>query len=246
MCDEHTPVCQVGASAAAVRAWWWWCFEKSSFRLDCWLRLLWNPTPSSLSSPLDLLVWLLFGCNEPRPRPAYRLIQETRSDVPPRCLFSFYHRRLESSIWYLTTHPALSSLLLFVYFCIILFVSFCLLLLILLAYGCFTMLLFFAVQQSESAIFIHISLLFWSFVPFRSGFPGSDGKESACNEGAPGDLVQSLGWEDPLEKELATHSSILAWRTPWSLAGYSPWSRKELDTTEQITLSPFRSPQSTE
>ena len=29
-------------------------------------------------------------------------------------------------------------------------------------------------------------------------------------------LVQSLGWEDPLEKEVATHSSILAWRIPWT------------------------------
>ena len=28
--------------------------------------------------------------------------------------------------------------------------------------------------------------------------------------------VQSLGWEDPLEKEVATHSSILAWRIPWT------------------------------
>ena len=28
--------------------------------------------------------------------------------------------------------------------------------------------------------------------------------------------IQSLGWEDPLEKELATHSSILAWRIPWT------------------------------
>ena len=28
--------------------------------------------------------------------------------------------------------------------------------------------------------------------------------------------VQSLGWEDPLEKEMATHSSILAWRSPWT------------------------------
>ena len=28
--------------------------------------------------------------------------------------------------------------------------------------------------------------------------------------------VQSLGWEDPLEKEMATHSSILAWRIPWT------------------------------
>ena len=36
-----------------------------------------------------------------------------------------------------------------------------------------------------------------------------DGKEVACNAG---DGVQSLGWEDPLEKGMATHSSILAWR----------------------------------
>ena len=28
--------------------------------------------------------------------------------------------------------------------------------------------------------------------------------------------VQSLGWEDPLEKEIATHSSILAWKIPWT------------------------------
>ena len=46
--------------------------------------------------------------------------------------------------------------------------------------------------------------------------------------------VRSLGWEDPLEKETAIHSSILAWRIPGqrSLAGYSPWGRKESDTTE--------------
>ena len=42
---------------------------------------------------------------------------------------------------------------------------------------------------------------------------GSDSKESACNAGDP---VQSLGWEDPLEKEMATHSSILSWRIPWT------------------------------
>ena len=37
--------------------------------------------------------------------------------------------------------------------------------------------------------------------------------------------VRSLGWEDPLENGMATHSSILAWRIPCprSLAGYSPW-----------------------
>ena len=41
--------------------------------------------------------------------------------------------------------------------------------------------------------------------------------------------VQSLGPEDPLEKELATHSSILAWGI---LAVYSPWGCKESDMTE--------------
>ena len=50
--------------------------------------------------------------------------------------------------------------------------------------------------------------------------------------------VQSLGWEDLLEKEMATHSSILAWKIPRrkSLVGYSPWGRKESDTTD---FSPF-------
>ena len=50
--------------------------------------------------------------------------------------------------------------------------------------------------------------------------------------------VQSLGQEDPLEKEMATHSSILIWRIPWTEEpGYNPWGHKELDTTEQLTLS---------
>ena len=49
--------------------------------------------------------------------------------------------------------------------------------------------------------------------------------------------VQSLGWEDPLEKKMATHSSILAWKIPWmeelgGLQGYSPKGHKESDTTE--------------
>ena len=45
-------------------------------------------------------------------------------------------------------------------------------------------------------------------------FPGSStGKESACNAG---DLVPFMGQEDILEKGMATHSSILAWRIPWT------------------------------
>ena len=63
----------------------------------------------------------------------------------------------------------------------------------------------------------------------------SSGKESTCSVG---DLGSILGWEDPLEKGLATHSSILAWRIheQSSLAGYSPWDHKELDVTERLTL----------
>ena len=48
--------------------------------------------------------------------------------------------------------------------------------------------------------------------------------------------VRSLGWEDPLEKEMATHSSILAWRIPWTeeLGGLQSMGRKESDTTERL------------
>ena len=46
--------------------------------------------------------------------------------------------------------------------------------------------------------------------------------------------VLSLGWEDPLEKKMTTHSSILAgeFHGQRSLAGYSPWVHKELEITE--------------
>ena len=50
--------------------------------------------------------------------------------------------------------------------------------------------------------------------------------------------VRSLGQEDPLEKGMATHSSILAWRIPWtgSLVGYSLCGQKELGTTERLVI----------
>ena len=45
---------------------------------------------------------------------------------------------------------------------------------------------------------------------------------------------QSLGWEDPLEEEMATHSSIVTRIIPWTetLSGYSPGGHKESDSTE--------------
>jgi len=52
--------------------------------------------------------------------------------------------------------------------------------------------------------------------------------------------TQSLGWAEPLMKEMATHSSILAWRIPWAegLAGYDPWGHKESDMAERLTHTP--------
>jgi len=46
--------------------------------------------------------------------------------------------------------------------------------------------------------------------------------------------VQFLGWEDSLEEDMATHSSILAWRIPWTEepGGLQSWGCKESDMTE--------------
>ena len=62
------------------------------------------------------------------------------------------------------------------------------------------------------------------------GFPESSvGKESACNVG---DLVRFLGWEDPLEKEWATHSSILG------LCKESACSARDMDLISELGRSP--------
>ena len=51
--------------------------------------------------------------------------------------------------------------------------------------------------------------------------------------------VWSLDREDPLEEEMATHSSVLAWRIPLTEepGGYSPWGHKESDMTERQTTT---------
>ena len=51
--------------------------------------------------------------------------------------------------------------------------------------------------------------------------------------------VPSLGWEEPLENERTTHTSILVWRIHGlrSQVGYSPWNLKELDRAEGLKLS---------
>ena len=65
------------------------------------------------------------------------------------------------------------------------------------------------------------------------------GKESACNAGDMETWVLALGWENPLEKKMATHCSILAWIIPWTeelVRLYSPWGHEE-SVTEHTTLS---------
>ena len=61
---------------------------------------------------------------------------------------------------------------------------------------------------------------------------GSDSKESACNAGNRGSIPES--GRSPGGGN--GNSSILPWRIPWTVS-YSPWGRKELDTTEPLTLS---------
>ena len=57
------------------------------------------------------------------------------------------------------------------------------------------------------------------------GFPGgTSGKEPICQCRRQEMQVRSLGWEDPLEEGLAAHSSILAWRTPWTEEPGGLWS----------------------
>ena len=53
--------------------------------------------------------------------------------------------------------------------------------------------------------------------------------------------VRSLDWEDPLENETTTHSSILAWRIPWTEepGGLQPMGSQESDMTEQLSLLLF-------
>ena len=69
----------------------------------------------------------------------------------------------------------------------------------------------------------------------RQGFPGgSDSKESACNAG---DACLIPGSGSPLEKEMATHSVILAWRIPWmEEPGGLQTMGSQTDTTERLPL----------
>ena len=86
--------------------------------------------------------------------------------------------------------------------------------------------------------FFSLSLWFDTFFDtIFYDFPGgSNGKESACSAEM---WVQSLVWEDPLEKEMMTHSSFLSWKMPWTEEPGSPWGHRESDMTERLHFLSF-------
>ena len=75
----------------------------------------------------------------------------------------------------------------------------------------------------------------WCLYPYWASLVAQC-KVFSCNAGDAGDTGSIPGLGRSLEIEMATHSSILAWTIPWSLAGYSPWGRKELDMTEHACI----------
>ena len=79
---------------------------------------------------------------------------------------------------------------------------------------------------------------------YEWSFPGGKVvKNPPANAGSTRDMGSIPSWEDPLEKEMATHSSVLVWKTSWteefgrlqSMGSQSPWGHKELDITEQLS-----------
>ena len=75
-------------------------------------------------------------------------------------------------------------------------------------------------------------LLLEPLLSLLGGFPGGS---AVKNPLAMQEMrVRSLGWKDPLKKEIAAHSSILAWRIPWTEEPGSPWGCKESDVTERL------------
>ena len=75
--------------------------------------------------------------------------------------------------------------------------------------------------------------MFWGYSPLEVQFLWGLSQRSRIHLPV-GEMGRTLGLEDFLEKEMATHSRVLAWEMPWKEepAGSSLWGRKEFDTTE--------------
>ena len=87
--------------------------------------------------------------------------------------------------------------------------------------------------EAIAKVFIFLLIFYWSLVAL--GFPRSaSGKQPACQCRRHETWLQSLGWEDPLEQGIEPTPVFLPGESHGqrSLAGYSPWGRKESDTTK--------------
>ena len=75
------------------------------------------------------------------------------------------------------------------------------------------------------------------FVPFvNEGFPGGSGvKNPPANAGDLGDMGSIPGLEDSLEEEMATHSSILSWKIPWTEEAGRLWSMGSQKSWTQLS-----------
>ena len=78
-------------------------------------------------------------------------------------------------------------------------------------------------QETISPDLVWLDDLTIAFASSLNFSGGSGRKKSICNAG---DSVQSLGWDDPLEKRMATHSSLLVWRIPWTEEPGRLWDLK--------------------
>ena len=73
-----------------------------------------------------------------------------------------------------------------------------------------------AVQQGESDVYVYVCIHTPSFLDFLPILVFLVAQTIKCLPAVQETRVQSLGWQDPLEKEMAPHSSTLAWKIPWT------------------------------
>ena len=100
------------------------------------------------------------------------------------------------------------------------------------------------VRQTEKDESCPVSLIYWNLTKLNSESRVSLVAHTVKNSPAMWETwLQSLGWEDPLEEGMATHSSILAWRIPRTEEPGGPQSmgsqrvRHDSDTTEQLSTA---------
>ena len=107
-------------------------------------------------------------------------------------------------------------------------------------YSWFNAMLISAVQQSDSVIHTYVCVCIYihTYIYYMTSLVAQMAKHLPTMQET---WVQSLGWEDFLEKEMETHSSILAWKIPWmeELVSYSPWGHNESDMTEWLHFTHY-------